>query len=177
MSHDLYGHLPTVDHFQKYGNIIPLQGDVTKKEDLLRIVDTITKLDGFINVLIANAGINGPRLLDKPKNPTLAEYREFCLKPDTNDFTHTFEVNVTAVYFSIMTFLELLDAGNKKGNVEQKSQVIATSSAGGFSRDPIGGYAYSATKSGVIQMMKQFATAFVPFGIRSNVIVPGGKFY
>lgn len=154
-----------------------MQGDVTKKEDLDRIVDSITKSDGFINVLIANSGIGGPSLVDKmPPNPTLSQYREVLYNMDSEEFTNTFRVNVGAAFFSIVAFLELLDAGNKKGNVEQRSQVITTSSIGGFIRRPLAGYAYAATKAGVTHMMKQFSTALVPYGIRSNVIAPGCMF-
>lgn len=67
----------------------------------------------------------------------------------------------------------LLDAGNKKGNVEQKSQVIATSSIGGFNRNVPGGFAYGQSKAATTHMMKQLATNLAPFGIRSNILVPG----
>ncbi|KUJ15155.1 short-chain dehydrogenase/reductase [Mollisia scopiformis] len=157
----------------KHGNIIPAQGDVTKKEDLDRIVDSITKSDGFINVLVANSGIGGPNLLGLPKDPTLSQYREYMYNVNIDDFTNTFHVNTSAVFFCIMAFLELLNAGNKKGNVQQKSQVIATSSIGGFNRLPLAGFAYAATKIGTTFMMKALATAFVPYGIRSNIIAPG----
>jgi len=157
----------------KHGNIIPLQGDVTKKEDLNRIVDSITKSDGFVNVVIANSGIGGPTLGGMPPNPSLSQFKDFLYNMDTEEFTNTFHVNTSAVFFSIVAFLELLDAGNKKGNVQQRSQVIATSSIGGFNRLPLAGFAYAATKSGTTHMMKQLSTAFVPYGIRSNVIAPG----
>jgi NAD(P)-dependent dehydrogenase (short-subunit alcohol dehydrogenase family) len=66
-----------------------------------------------------------------------------------------------------------LDAGNKKGNVEQKSQVIATSSIGGFNRVPLAGFAYGTSKAAATHLMKQFATSLAPHDIRSNVIAPG----
>ncbi|CZR58285.1 related to 3-oxoacyl-[acyl-carrier-protein] reductase [Phialocephala subalpina] len=158
----------------KHGNIIPMQGDVTKKEDLNRIVDSITKSDGFINVLVANSGVSGPTVFDKmPPNPTLSQYRDVLYNMDTEEFTNTFRVNVGAAFFSVVAFLELLDAGNKKGNVEQRSQVIVTSSISGFIRLPLSGYAYAASKASATHMMKQFSSALVPYGIRSNVIAPG----
>jgi NAD(P)-dependent dehydrogenase (short-subunit alcohol dehydrogenase family) len=86
------------------------------------------------------------------------------------------DVNLTSVFFSIAAFLELLDAGNKKGNVEQKSQIIATASGGAYNRIPLAGWAYAASKAGLVHMMKQCATMFVPYDIRSNVIAPGCKF-
>lgn len=47
-------------------------------------------------------------------------------------YVNTFSVNTAAVWYTIMAFLTLLDKGNEKGNVQQRSQVIATSSIGGF---------------------------------------------
>ena len=51
--------------------------------------------------------------------------------------------------------------------------MIAVSSIGAYNRVPLAGFAYSASKAGTTHMMKQLATAFVPFDIRSNVIAPG----
>jgi NAD(P)-dependent dehydrogenase (short-subunit alcohol dehydrogenase family) len=158
---------------QKHGNIIPLQGDVTSKLELSAIVNKITDEQGFINVLIANSGITGPMLDGMPKDPTISQFRDFLWETDSTKFTDTFNVNVTSVFFSLVAFLELLDAGNKKGNVEQKSQIITVSSVAGFNRQPIAGYAYSSTKAGATHMMKNFATGLVPYDIRSNVIAPG----
>ena len=90
-------------------------------------------------------------------------------------YNETFAVNVSAVFFTIVAFLGLLDEGNKKGNVEQKSQVIATSSIGGFERVVPAGYAYGQSKAAVTSLMKQLATQLVPYDIRSNVIAPGSE--
>lgn len=57
--------------------------------------------------------------------------------------------------------------------MQQKSQVIAISSIGGFHRVPFAWHAYGCSKAAVVHMMKQFATALVPYGIRSNIIAPG----
>jgi NAD(P)-dependent dehydrogenase (short-subunit alcohol dehydrogenase family) len=162
---------------QKHGNIIPLQGDVTSKLELSAIVNKITDEQGFINVLIANSGITGPMLEGMPKDPTISQFRDFLWEIDSTKFTDTFKVNVTSVFFSLVAFLELLDAGNKKGNVEQKSQIITVSSVAGFNRQPIAGYAYSSTKAGATHMAKNFATGLVPYDIRSNVIAPGSKLF
>jgi NAD(P)-dependent dehydrogenase (short-subunit alcohol dehydrogenase family) len=81
-----------------------------------------------------------------------------------------------AVWYTIIAFLGLLDTGNKKGNVEQKSQVIATSSIGSFNRTVPGGFAYGQSKAATTHMMKQLATSLAPLGIRSNILAPGRKF-
>jgi NADP-dependent 3-hydroxy acid dehydrogenase YdfG len=43
-----------------HGNIIPLPGDVSSKESLLEIAEHVRKEDGYLNLLIANAGAGGP---------------------------------------------------------------------------------------------------------------------
>ena len=125
--------------------------------------------------MVANSGITGPSLEGLKPNSSLAEIQEFLWKSDVDDFTHTYRVNTSAVFYSVVAFLGLLDAGNKSGNVEQKSQVIATSSIGGFNRIPFAGYAYGSSKAAVNHLMKQFSTALAPHGIRSNIIAPGCK--
>lgn len=64
-------------------------------------------------------------------------------------------------------------AGNKHGNVEQKSQVVATSSIGGFNKQNTGGYAYGQSKAACTHLVKQLAIALPQWDIRANVICPG----
>ncbi|KAF2116322.1 short-chain dehydrogenase/reductase [Lophiotrema nucula] len=156
----------------QHGNIIPIQGDVTSKPSLQTIVNQIKEEKGYINVLIANSGITGPSLKDMPKNPDLTTYQEHLWTWEPPSFTQTFEVNTTAVFFTITAFLGLLGEGNKQG-FKQTSQVVATSSIGGFNRLPLAGHAYGASKAAVTHMMKQFASTLVPYDIRANVLAPG----
>lgn len=160
-----------------HGNIIPIVGDVTSKEDLKSIAATIEKEVGYINVLIANSGIAGPQSLSIKPETSLEEFQAALWEQSFEEYTNTFAVNVSAVFFTTVAFLGLLDAGNRKGNVEQKSQVIATSSIASFNRNVPGGYAYGQSKAGTTALMKQLATQLVPYGIRSNVIAPGCMFW
>ncbi|KAF2028992.1 NAD(P)-binding protein [Setomelanomma holmii] len=86
--------------------------------------------------------------------------------------TNAGTVNATSVRYTALAFLHLLDAGNKH-NPTTRSQIIATSSIGGFSCLAGASFAYSSSKAGVTHMMKMMATAFVPFRIRCNVLAPG----
>lgn len=74
-----------------------------------------------------------------------------------------------------MAFLDLLDAGNKKRNVPQDSQILVTSSIAGFSRQLASGYAYSSSKAAVTHLVKMLSTSFSQngFHIRVNSISPG----
>lgn len=159
-----------------HGNIIPLVGDATNKESLRSVAEHIKNEIGYINVLIANSGILGPQSLSITPETSLEEFQSIMWKMSFEDYSNTFAVNTCGVFFSIVAFLGLLDAGNKKKNVEQKSQVIATSSIGGFNRKVPGGYAYGQSKAATTLLIKQMATNLVPYGIRANGIAPGRMF-
>ena len=158
-----------------HGNIIPVVGDVTSKDFLQSTVSRIEKEVGYINVLIANSGIGGPQATSITPETSLEDYQSALWDQSFDEYTKTFAVNTSAVFFCIVAFLKLLDAGNRQGNVEQKSQVIATSSIGAFNRKPTGGYAYGQSKAATTLLMKHMATNLVPYGIRANVVAPGRK--
>ncbi|ESZ95595.1 hypothetical protein SBOR_3991 [Sclerotinia borealis F-4128] len=156
------------------GNIIPLVGDVTDKDVVSSLVSQIESEVGYINVLIANSGIAGPQAT-KPitSSSSISEFVSSYGSASMSDMTKTFELNTVAVFSCIMAFLDLLDKGNKKGNVEQKSQVIATSSIGGFNRNVPGGFTYGQSKAATTHLMKQLGTQLAPYEIRCNTIAPG----
>jgi NAD(P)-dependent dehydrogenase (short-subunit alcohol dehydrogenase family) len=158
--------------------VIPLPGDVTSRESLLEIAKHVETKTGSINLLICNAGIMGPKPLKAAPGsapPSLSEYRAHALETPMEEFTNTYAVNTTAVYYTTLAFLSLLDAGNTKSNMgaDVRSQVITTSSIGGFSRLPGASFAYNSSKAAVTHMTKMLATSFVPYGIRCNVLAPG----
>lgn len=158
-------------------NIIPLVGDVTSKEALFSIVSHISSEVGYINLLIANSGILGPQATQKiTAESSIQDFQKAWGEVSFEEYSKTFELNTAGVWFTIVAFLDLLDKGNKKGNVEQKSQVVATSSIGGFNRNVPGGFAYGQSKAATTHMMKQLATNLASFGIRSNILAPGRKF-
>lgn len=101
-------------------------------------------------------------------------------------------------------FLKLLDAGNRrrgweggklpadrarrreKGNLakiliepddERTSQIITVGSISGLNRFITAGLAYSCGKAAAIHLCKMLAYLLAPWGIRSNVINPGGELY
>jgi NAD(P)-dependent dehydrogenase (short-subunit alcohol dehydrogenase family) len=152
--------------------VIPLPGDVTSQSSLTDMAARVHEETGLVNLVVANAGIMGPRPL-RTDSCSVAEYRSHALKTSMEDFTNTYAVNATSVYYTALAFLELLDAGNKSDSVGVRSQIVATSSIGGFSRLSGGSFAYSSSKAAVTHMMKMMGTAFVPFRIRCNILAPG----
>ena len=158
------------------GTLKPIVGDVTDKKSLEKIAEQIRQETGYINLLFANAGINGPKHAeDIPEKPTVKDFQKAVFGPDPEEFTKPMHVNTTGVFYTAVAFLDLLDEGNKKRNVPQDSQIIVTSSVAGFSRFLASSFAYSTSKAAVNHLVKMLATFFSKSGfhIRANVIAPG----
>ncbi len=81
-----------------------------------------------------------------------------------DSFTNVFNVNATAVFYTAVAFLDLLDAGNKKQNVAQESQILVTSSVAGFSRYLASSFSYSTSKAAVNHLVKMLSTTFAQQG-------------
>lgn len=173
---------------KEHENIVPIQGDVTSKADLQAAVDKITQEVGYVNLVIANSGSIGPAVRFNP-NSSIKELRE-TLFTDFNpeEMTDTLNLNVTAAFFTMTAFIELLDAGNKKalsggfGKPAEgssvpliQSQVIFTTSVSAFSRHWSSSPPYLTSKVAIMQVAKHASTQLAPHGIRVNALAPGSK--
>ncbi|KAI9691184.1 MAG: hypothetical protein M1822_008804 [Bathelium mastoideum] len=158
----------------QHGNIIPIVGDVSSKDSLKSVADQVKSEIGYINLLVPNSGTMGPPGNVPKQGQTLAEFAEAAFNDPMEDFTKTFAVNASGVYYTVLAFLELLDAGNQKGNYgDIKSQIITTSSIAGWNRSAMAGFAYCASKAAATHLTKLFATHFVQWRIRCNALAPG----
>jgi 3-oxoacyl-[acyl-carrier protein] reductase len=101
-----------------------------------------------LDILVANAGIS--------KAASIEDTR-------VEDFDDLFAVNVRAPYFLVQ---QLLPALSKGSNIIFMSSLGARASVGTLS-------AYSATKGAIDTLVKHFASALGPRGIRVNAIAPG----
>lgn len=147
-------------------NVVPLQCDVTSKADLARAVETVKTEVGYLNLLVCNSGISGPNPGPVDANTSVEDFAARNIELDFDDYVSTFSVNVAAVWYTAMSFLPLLDAGNKKGNVQQTSQVIVTSSIAAFNKKSTGGWAYCQSKAAVIALVKNLSTLLPQWKIR-----------
>ncbi|KAI1865788.1 hypothetical protein JX265_008111 [Neoarthrinium moseri] len=171
----------------EHPSLAPVECDVTSKDSLQSAVDTIAKDVGYVNLLIANSGVVGP---EKRFNPTLSikEVRKTMFEDVAMDeFTNTFHVNVTGAYFTMLAFLELLDAGNQnalKGGfgapLKQgsdvpsiQSQIIVTASISSYSRAIPSAPAYSGSKAAIAHLSKHASTSLAKYSIRVNALAPG----
>jgi len=169
-----------VSEHSRRGNLIPVQADVTDRDALRGVVDTVKAKHGFVNLLVNNAGIARnqiPQPIPKPATAgdDITKLQDALWNAGTSeDWADTFRVNTTAVYYTTVAFLELLHEGNKRGNARGWSQVIMVSSGITFRKDDqVGSLSYMLSKSAVTHLGKTLAHFFKDWKIRSNVIAPG----
>jgi NAD(P)-dependent dehydrogenase (short-subunit alcohol dehydrogenase family) len=171
----------------EHESLIPLECDVSSKDSLQAAVDTITKEVGYINLLVANSGTFGPAARFNPDLSIQDLRQSLFSEVSMDDFTHAFHINVTGAYFTMLAFLELLDAGNKnalKGGFGApikegsdvpgiQSHVIFTSSIAAYSRDRHSAPAYGGSKSAIAHLAKKASTNLAKYEIRVNALAPG----
>ncbi|QIX01545.1 hypothetical protein AMS68_007062 [Peltaster fructicola] len=155
-------------------NIVPVVGDVTSKQSLIDLAAQVKKEVGYVNMLICNSGTMPPGISVKPNEVPLEEYAKAALELSFEDYTLAFATNSTSIVFTTFAFLELLAAGNKKGNCAgRKSQILVTSSIAGYLRNPGSNLAYSASKAAATHQVKHLAGTLASYDIRVNALAPG----
>ncbi|KAL3496294.1 short-chain dehydrogenase [Aspergillus germanicus] len=172
---------------QEHPSIVPLRCDVTSKGDLQSAVDQITAEVGYVNLVVANSGSIGPPVRFSP-TASIPELRETLFTNfSMHEMNETLHLNITAAFFTMTAFLELLDAGNRlalqsgfgrpitEGSdvPSIQSQVIFTTSISAFSRHWTSSPPYLTSKAAIMQVTKHASTQLARFGIRVNAIAPG----
>ena len=126
-----------------------LQGDVSKLDDLDRIMTTIRAEKGRLDVVFANAGI--------AETAPLGSITEVS-------FDKVFDVNVKGTLFTVQKALPLMSAG---GSIILNGSTAGSKGAPAFS-------VYHATKAAVRNLARSWALDLKGTGIRVNVLSPGG---
>lgn len=167
------------------GSVIPIKCDITSKESLEEAYKAVAAQTTHVDLLIANSGIMGP-LMKPPAAaadgslPPLSQVRDELFNIPMDEFNKVLNVNVTGSYYTVLAFLPLLEASNKRRPAPEAgvvgaptAQVIITSSIAGFARMVPFSFAYNASKSATTQLIKMLSTAFAYYNIRVNGISPG----
>ncbi len=144
------------------GVVVPLYCDVTSRVSLESVVSVVEADAGQLHLLVCNSGVGGPQVRPPQEGTMLDEWREQQLAVDMDDFNDVFRVNSTAVWYTAMSFLKLLDKGNRNGGLTQSSQIIVTSSIAAFNKKAPGGYAYGQSKAAANLLVKQLAVVLLP---------------
>ena len=124
-------------------------GDITKEENIKKLLDYVTKKFGKLDILVNNAGIS----IDKSiKELNISEYDK------------TFDLDVRALVNMTINCLPLLI--KSKGNILNISSVISTHCQVNMSM-------YSGSKAAINNFTRCWAIELAKDGIRVNAIAPG----
>ncbi len=129
-------------------NALGVAGDISKLEDIDRLIAATTDRFGKIDILFANAGI-------APFAPITDIDEQF--------YDQVFAVNVKGVFFTVQRALPHLNDG---------ASIVVTSSISN-ELGAEGASVYAATKAAVRSLVRNMAAEFAPRGIRVNTLSPG----
>jgi NAD(P)-dependent dehydrogenase (short-subunit alcohol dehydrogenase family) len=131
------------------GRADAVSADLAAPEGAHKLAKQVRSIAGeSLDILVANAGISRPATIDEA---TVA------------DFDELFAVNVRAPFFVVQQLLPVLAKGS---SIVFVSSLAAHAAVGALS-------AYAATKGAIDTLVKHFAFALGPRGIRVNAVAPG----
>ncbi len=132
------------------GRVTTCSGDVTKVEDVKRMVAKALALEGRLDVVVNNAGIDpGGTVTDV----------------DPEVWRKVIEVNLTGPFLVMKASIPHMIKGGG-------GSIINVSSLGGLRCLP-GMPAYCTSKAGLIMLTQQAALDYGPFKVRCNAVCPG----
>ncbi len=130
---------------------VAIAADVSSDEDMRRLFSRIKRKFKRLDIVVANAGINGvwaPIDVLKPK-----------------EWDETIRINLRGTYLTVHHAVPLMDKGG--------AIVIVSSINGTRTFTTAGASAYSTTKAGQLALGQMLALELAPRGIRVNVVCPG----
>ncbi|KAF1917772.1 hypothetical protein BDU57DRAFT_445132 [Ampelomyces quisqualis] len=161
------------------GQIIPLQGDVSEKDDVARLCKEISEKEPKgIQLLVNNAGIARDdntkfSTTGQPDMEDAEAISQHFLKSQPQDWADTMKTNVGSIFWMSMNFLPLLAKG-KDATPGHTSQVINISSISGYMKGSSNGqFAYASSKAAGTHLSRMLATTFAGTKVRVNTIAPG----
>ncbi|MDP9124653.1 MAG: SDR family oxidoreductase, partial [Pseudomonadota bacterium] len=132
------------------GQALALQTDVTRREDVKRLVDGAVEKYGRIDVMINNAGLMPSSPLERLK---------------IDDWDRMIDVNIKGVLYGIAAALPHMQA-RKSGHIVNVSSVAGHKVRAGTA-------VYSATKHAVRVLTEGLRQEVKPYDIRTTIVSPG----
>ena len=133
-----------------YGTIVPMPADITDREAISEVVDTLERDHGGVALAVLNAGIY------EPMHGNQLEYEVF---------DKTFDVNLAGTVNCLVPLQKAMFS-------RRQGQIAFVSSVAGYGGLPTSA-AYGATKAALINMAESLKFDFDKMGILIQVINPG----
>jgi NADP-dependent 3-hydroxy acid dehydrogenase YdfG len=134
----------------KGGKSLAVQMDVTRREQVQRLVDAAVEAYGRVDVMINNAGLMPQALLERLQ---------------VDDWDRMIDVNIKGVLYGIAAALLYMQR-QKSGHFVNVSSVAGHKVGPGFA-------VYAATKHAVRALSEGLRQEVKPYNIRTTVISPG----
>jgi len=139
------------DILKKGGKAISFAGDISQEDDVQNMLDQTMKAFGNVHILVNNAGIGGRDLIEE-------------ITPEA--WRRTIEVNLTGPFLCCRAVLGTM----KK---QHFGKIVNMASTAGARIGFLGGAHYAASKAGLLNLTRQMAYEWAPFGINVNAVIPG----
>ena len=127
-----------------------VQTDVTRADQVQRLVDRAVQLHGRVDVIVNNAGLMPHSPLERGR---------------IADWDRMIDVNIKGVLYGIAAVLPHMKA-------QRSGHIINVSSVAGHKVRP-GSAVYAATKAAVLMLSEGLRQEVKPYNIRTTVISPG----
>jgi NAD(P)-dependent dehydrogenase (short-subunit alcohol dehydrogenase family) len=131
------------------GEIEPLAGDISRRDDVARAIRHCLDRFGSLDVLVANAGI--------------ADAQPF-LEIGEASWRRIIDVNLTGTFFCIQEAARVMVPA-------RKGAIVVTSSTNGWYVES-NMWHYNASKGGIIALVRSAALDLGPHGVRVNAVEP-----
>jgi meso-butanediol dehydrogenase/(S,S)-butanediol dehydrogenase/diacetyl reductase len=137
---------------------VAIQADVTRSDDVTRMIETPFQRWGRLDVLFNNAGVIRVQPL---------------LEVSEAEWDRVLGVNLKAVFFVLQAAARRMKAQPPMSGSELRGKLIQTASIAGYRGGNHLTTPYSASKAGVISLTRSAAQALAPDRITSNCVCPG----
>lgn len=160
------------------GSIVPVPADVTSKESIGNLVQTVSERESHLSILINNAGISShPQTTEYDNAPDLRKSLFDDPVATFKEWEDTYRTDVSQLFFMTTAFLPLLSKGSEVQH-GWSSTVLNISSISGIVKTAQHHFAYNASKAASIHLTKMLAQEISGspasrLPIRVNNIAPG----
>lgn len=132
--------------------------DVSDRAAIDAAVDAVASRCGGLDVMVANAGVTA--------GPGYRTEAGQLSGVDDDQWDRVLQINLTGVFASIR-------AAARHMKPRRSGRIIAVASVAGLKSEVMCGYAYTATKAAVVNLVRQAAMELAPSNVLVNGIAPG----